>query len=31
VVNHYTKGSLTGVTEMAEIAVLRVVSSSQVG
>ena len=30
-VNRCTKGSLTGVTEVAEIAVLRVVSSSQVG
>jgi len=31
VVNRCTKGSLTGVTEVAEIAVPRVVSSSQIG
>ena len=30
-VNRCTKGSWTGVTEVAEIAVPRVVSSSQVG
>ena len=31
VVNRYTKGSWTGVTEVTEIAVPRVVSSSRVG
>jgi len=30
-VNHCSKGSLTGVTEVAEITMPRVVSSSQVG
>jgi len=30
-VNHCTKGSLTGMTEVAKIAVLRVMSSSWVG
>jgi len=30
-VNRCTKGSLTGVTEVAKITVLRVVGSSQVG
>jgi len=31
VVNYCTKGSLTSMTEVAKIAILKVMSSSQVG